>query len=90
VTNAGEIMATKLTLTLDKKIIKAVKEYAKNNNISLSGILELYFKTLSVCAGKIKIGPITRQLSGMINLSNEKPDKIILSQEIYLITKNWT
>jgi len=75
-------VATKLTLTLDKKIIKAAKEYAKNNNISLSGIVELYFKTLSADAEKIKIGPITRQLSGMVNFNTEKTDKELLKDAL--------
>jgi hypothetical protein len=82
VINTGGIMATKLTLTLDKKIIKAAKEYAKKNNISLSGIVELYFKTLSEEAEKIKIGPITRQLSGMVNFNTEKTDKELLEDAL--------
>jgi hypothetical protein len=37
-------MTKKLTLTLESKVIEAAKVYAKKNNMSLSGIIELYFK----------------------------------------------
>jgi hypothetical protein len=40
-------MNTKLTLSLDKDIIEQAKIYAKNNNRSLSDMVENYFKTLT-------------------------------------------
>jgi hypothetical protein len=39
-------MNAKLTLTLDKELIEGVKEYAKSSNLSLSKIVERYFKSL--------------------------------------------
>jgi len=75
-------MATKLTLTLDKKIIKAAKEYAKRNNISLSGIVELYFRTLAAGDKNIKIGPLTQELSGIAQLETERNDKELLEDAL--------
>jgi len=75
-------MSTKLTLTLDKKIIKIAKEYAKKNNISLSGIVEMYFKTLSSGTKDIRIGPITSELSGLVNFKTEKTDKELLKEAL--------
>jgi hypothetical protein len=39
-------METKLTLKLDQLVIKSAKEYAENNNRSLSKLVEDYFKNL--------------------------------------------
>lgn len=75
-------MATKLTLIMDKKIIEAAKEYAKKNNISLSGIVELYFKTLSSSTHNFKIGPIIRELSGIASLTTKKSDRKLLEEAL--------
>ncbi len=75
-------MATKLTLTLDKETIKIAKEYAKRNNISLSGIVELYFRVLSSNARDYRISPITRELSGIASLSTTKSDKELLEEAL--------
>lgn len=40
-------MNTKLTLTIEQKIIKRAKEYAKEKNRSLSDIIENYLKILT-------------------------------------------
>jgi hypothetical protein len=39
-------METKLTLKLDKSVIESAKEYAQNNNNSLSKLVENYFRNL--------------------------------------------
>lgn len=75
-------MATKLTLTLDKEIIKVAKAYARKNNISLSGIVELYFKTLSTGTSDFRIGPLTRELSGIASVSTTKSDKELLKEAL--------
>jgi hypothetical protein len=62
-------MSTKLTLTIkDKDIIKTMKEFAKEQNRSLSDIVENYFK--SVTKNKIEVKedelpPITKSLKGI-------------------------
>ncbi len=75
-------MATKLTLSLEKEVIEAAKEYAKKNNISLSGIVKLYFKTLSSGTRDYNIGPITRELSGIASFSTKKSDKELLEEAL--------
>lgn len=40
-------MNTKLTLTIEQKIIERAKEYAKDENRSLSDIIENYLKLLT-------------------------------------------
>ena len=39
-------MKTKLTLALDEAVIKKAKKYAKDNNTSLSALLENYLRLL--------------------------------------------
>ena len=75
-------MTTKLTLTLDNKIIESAKAYAKKNNMSLSGIIELYFKTLSSEINNNKIPPITKELSGIAIFSTTKSDKKLLEEAL--------
>jgi len=75
-------MSTKLTLTLDKEVIEGAKKYAKKKNISLSGIVELYFKTLPSDTKDFKIGPITKELSGIASFSTKKSDKELLKEAL--------
>ncbi|MDR6968646.1 hypothetical protein J2X31_002672 [Flavobacterium arsenatis] len=39
-------MDTKLTLKLDKNVIESAKEYAAKQKVSVSSIVESYFKTI--------------------------------------------
>ncbi len=71
-------MVKKLTLTLDSNIIESAKKYAKKNNMSLSGIVGLYFKTLSSEINNNKIPPITKELSGIASFTTTKSDKKLL------------
>jgi len=63
-------MNTKLTLNLNKEIIRRAKEYAKEHNISLSFLIENYLQKIisdykSDVASK---GSIVNELSGIIKL----------------------
>ena len=75
-------MAAKLTLTLDNKIIEAAKTYAKKNKMSLSGIVELYFKALSSKNRNNKIPPITKELSGIAKFTTKKSNKELLKEAL--------
>jgi len=75
-------MTKKLTLTLNNKVIEAAKVYAKKNNMSLSGIVELYFKTLSSGINSSKIPPITKELSGIAKFTTTKSDKELLEEAL--------
>lgn len=62
-------MDTKLTLKLDKDVIDGVKEYAGKKNISLSKMVEKYFKSLiEKKSSKKSYSPLVNELSGVINL----------------------
>lgn len=64
-------MNTKLTLTLDDAVIKKAKPYAKSRNISLSRIVEGYFRRVAgETTGKaihtdMQLPPITKKLTGI-------------------------
>jgi len=66
-------MEAKLTLMLDKGVIEKVKEYAKNKNISLSRMVERYFKALveKNQDKEKKYPPLVEELSGIIHLDKD-------------------
>ncbi|GBU23148.1 hypothetical protein R80B4_03064 [Fibrobacteres bacterium R8-0-B4] len=60
-------METELTLKLDRAIIDSAKNYARNNNKDLSGLVEAFFKTLTdEHSSTDKYPPLIQQLSGII------------------------
>ena len=77
-------MTTKLTLTLDNKIIETAKNYARKNKISLSKLVEFYFKSLDADPEKQieDLPPITRELSGIAKLETTKSDKELLKEAL--------
>jgi hypothetical protein len=77
-------MATKLTLTLENKTIEKAKVYARKNKISLSKLVEFYFKSLSSETEAVNenIPPITKQLSGISKISTAKTDKELLEEAL--------
>jgi len=66
-------MEAKLTLKLDKGVIEKAKEYAKNKNISLSRMVERYFKALVERKQdkEKKYSPLVEELSGIIHLDED-------------------
>jgi len=67
------IMDSKLTLKLNKSVIERAKQYAKENNISLSKMIENYLQAVTIRKkNKIKISPLVESLTGVIEL--EKND----------------
>jgi len=77
-------MATKLTLTLDNETIEAAKIYAKKNKISLSKLVEFYFKSLtsSFVNYNENIPLITKELSGIARITTTKSDKELLEDAL--------
>jgi hypothetical protein len=65
---------------LDKGVIEKAKEYAKNKNISLSRMVERYFKALVERKQdkEKKYSPLVEELSGIIH-----PDKDFNFSEDY-------
>jgi hypothetical protein len=66
-------METKLTLKLDQGVINSAKEYAENNNRSLSRLVEDYFRNLvSESIRKDEYPPLIKRLSGVISENDLK------------------
>lgn len=65
-------MDTKLTLKLNERVIKLAKEYAKENNISISRMVENYLQAITSKKNKhIEISPLVKSLTGVIELNEE-------------------
>ncbi len=65
-------MDSKLTLKLDESVIEKAKQYAKENNISLSRMIESYLKAVTLGqSDKVKISPLVESLTGVIKLNEE-------------------
>lgn len=79
------MMNTKLTLNLNKEVLKQAKNYAKDNKLSLSKLIENYLDSLSKSSGnKPKISPLVESLTGVIpngNYDDKKDYKDHISQK---------
>jgi len=61
-------MTTKLTLRLDEKMIKKAKETARSKGVSLSRIVEDYFRSLTVRKEKeAPESPVLAEISGVLS-----------------------
>jgi len=69
-------MNTKLTLNIDKGVIDQAKSYAKDNNVSLSKLIERYLYSLTTRSEKkSKISPLVKSLTGVIPSGNHDDKK---------------
>ena len=69
----NKFMNTKLTLNLNKSIIENAKDYAKDNSISLSKLIENYLNSLTNKESKTsKITPLVESLTGIIPSQSDK------------------
>ncbi len=65
-------MDSKLTLKLNESVIKRAKQYAKENNTSLSRMIESYLQAVTTKKkSKIKISPLVESLTGVIELDKK-------------------
>ena len=66
-------MEAKLTLKLDKSVIENAKEYARRKNISLSRMVERFFKAVveKKPDQEKNYSPLIEELSGVINWDND-------------------
>ena len=66
-------MNTKLTLNLNKSVIKRAKDYAKENRVSLSKLIESYLNSLTKKQQEeIKVSPLVESLTGIIPNETEQ------------------
>ncbi|WP_027378082.1 DUF6364 family protein [Kaistella palustris] len=69
-------MNTKLTLNLNKNIIEQAKEYARENEVSLSKLIESYLHSLiKKEANAKKVSPLVQSLTGVIPLSGGESEE---------------
>jgi hypothetical protein len=65
-------MTSKLTLSIDDRVIVSAKKYAKVKGESLSGLVENYLKSISAQEpGSPKISPRVQKLMGRIKLPKD-------------------
>ena len=68
-------MNTKLTLNINKNIIESAKDYARENSVSLSKLIENYLNSLTKeQKNKTKVSPLVESLTGIIPMA-KKSDK---------------
>lgn len=78
-------MSTKLTLTIRKEVIEVAKEYAKDKGLSLSEMVESYFKLMTVKHRKMserQLSPKVQKLRGIIKTNENIDYKAILTEEL--------
>lgn len=76
-------MTTKLTLTIEDKVISSAKKYAQKKGKSLSHLVENYLKSISVNDGSnLTISPRVSKLRGIISLPNDFDYKSELSNAL--------
>lgn len=77
-------MNTKLTLSIEKEVIDAIKEYAKEKGQSVSDMVENYFKLLAHKNKIVKpedLSPEVQRLRGIISLPNDFDFKKTVEEE---------
>ena len=78
-------MNTKLTLTIEKKVIKTAKGYAKEKGQSLSGLVENYFKLITRNRRKIQPEQLSsriQRLRGIMTVDDDFDYKEVLTEEL--------
>ena len=78
-------MNRKLTLTIEEEVIKVAKEYANENGLSLSELVENYFKLITVNRTKItekQLSPKVKRLRGIIKIDEPIDYKQVLTEEL--------
>lgn len=74
-------MSTKLTLTVEKNVIKRAKSYAKHTGRSLSELIENYLETLTEeHKDEQEISPKLKKLAGSIKLPHDFDEKSALEK----------
>lgn len=77
-------MNTKLTLTIEREVIKTAKEYAKEKGQSLSDLVENYFKLITRDRRELKpeeLSPRVQRLRGIIKVDDDFDYKEVLAEK---------
>ena len=74
-----------LTLNIDQNVIKKAEVYAKNANTTVPKLIEEYLLSISSNVevdNHVNLGPITKQLAGIIKLDKDINHKEILTDAL--------
>jgi hypothetical protein len=79
-------MYTKLTLNIDQNVIENAKKYAKHQKRSVSKLVEEYLSSISLSTnektGYNSLGPITKELVGIIKVKGKMDYKELLTNAL--------
>jgi hypothetical protein len=77
-------MDTKLTLNIDRDIVKKAKSYARKRGRSLSGLVENYFKALTrkESPSRVELTPKVKSMIGSFKLPQDFDYKKELSDQL--------
>jgi uncharacterized protein Veg len=82
-------MYNKLTLNIEQTVIENAKIYAKNQKRSISKLVEEYLSAISLQNNKanenseyVSLGPITKELAGIIKTKKDVTYKDILTEAL--------
>jgi len=76
-------MTTKLTLTIEEKVISSAKKYAQKKGKSLSNLVENYLKSISTKETDLNtLSPRVTKLMGVIKLPETYDYKVALGNSI--------
>ena len=74
---------TKLTLSVDEAVVEKAKQIADANNTSVSAMFSQFERSMAAGRpGPVKTGPLTRKLSGIVNLPPDKDYKELLAEAL--------
>ena len=74
---------SKLTLSIEPSVVEKAKQMAEANNTSVSAMFTRFVEAASADRGRRrKIGPLTRKLSGIIELPPDKDYKELLADAL--------
>jgi hypothetical protein len=79
-------MQINLTLSVEQEVIHLANQYADQQGLSLSSLVEKYLRTISTLEGPSKsyiLDPIVKELWGSVaNLPNQKNDSELLADAL--------
>jgi len=74
---------TKLTLSIDEAVVDKAKRIAQANKTSVSALFSQFVESMAgQRARRARIGPLTRKLSGILELPPEKDYKELLTEAL--------
>lgn len=75
-------MAT-LTLSLHESVVEKARWLAKANKTTVSGLFRQFVESMAGdSVGRAKIGPLTRKVSGILDLPPERDYKELLTEAL--------